>query len=487
MFPDDFKSRKQFLIQLAKDLVEWCQNNDNKQPKLEKSRPTGRGRCQKCDWKADKKTTIRCDSCKILLCKDHNANRDTKLHKSLLKLKIDISLKKSRMPDLAIETYQKLYDRPASDELIDFKENLIKEIEQINKNTQYLNDFFMNPHLREITHNEEIDVEEKQIALSKKYDNLIENADKYLARSEFLFSIGNDYQTVLSDLKVLQSFTTQKFYSNYLAVLWGCLNASILTQDFNFSLKILKELQNSILNEGSDLNLNDLKNLLTTSLFVYFKSPEGIVPMIDNFLSNPNIQNALISCCPYLVKYLIVALIINVQDFSQYQSKLLELIQNVRHLYTDPFVALISALYLDFDVHIVPLFIIRSLKVMKSNYFFADYCDVFHNNAGMLYVFSYCKIHNSVNFNTLSRYLELPEVQLKQHIKHLIEKGHLKARANEEENMLESLCHRDNEACSDKSRLISRMRNLIERSEALNTTDGMLLHNQHEDPAEMQA
>lgn len=70
-FPNDFKERKQFLIQLSKDLVEWDQGEPRIEPPAKVSLSNARGRCKSCPWRSDKKTSLVCGKCSKFCCKDH--------------------------------------------------------------------------------------------------------------------------------------------------------------------------------------------------------------------------------------------------------------------------------------------------------------------------------------------------------------------------------------------------------------------------------
>ena len=55
----------------VKKLVNWNEIKHDNQPIVKKSRKIGRGRCESCGWKEDRKTTMKCEKCLKFIFNEH--------------------------------------------------------------------------------------------------------------------------------------------------------------------------------------------------------------------------------------------------------------------------------------------------------------------------------------------------------------------------------------------------------------------------------
>lgn len=71
VLPSEYKSKRQFLIDLAKDLVPIQETDQIQKDVAKVPKVSSRSRCQVCPYKNDRKTKIVCHSCKKFICSDH--------------------------------------------------------------------------------------------------------------------------------------------------------------------------------------------------------------------------------------------------------------------------------------------------------------------------------------------------------------------------------------------------------------------------------
>ena len=101
---------------------------------------------------------------------------------------------------------------------------------------------------------------------------------------------------------------------NYLNGIWGKLASEILMQNWDAALEDLKRLQQFIDEStfGSSLQLLQQRTwLIHWSLFVFFNHPKGRDLIIELFLYQKQYLNAIQTTCPWILRYLSTAVIIN--------------------------------------------------------------------------------------------------------------------------------------------------------------------------------
>ena len=101
---------------------------------------------------------------------------------------------------------------------------------------------------------------------------------------------------------------------NYLNGIWGKLASEILMQNWDTALEDLKRLQQFIDEStfGSSLQLLQQRTwLIHWSLFVFFNHPKGRDLIIELFLYQKQYLNAIQTTCPWILRYLSTAVIIN--------------------------------------------------------------------------------------------------------------------------------------------------------------------------------
>ena len=101
---------------------------------------------------------------------------------------------------------------------------------------------------------------------------------------------------------------------NYLNGIWGKLASEILMQNWDTALEDLKRLQQFIDEStfGTSLQLLQQRTwLIHWSLFVFFNHQKGRDLIIELFLYQKQYLNAIQTTCPWILRYLSTAVIIN--------------------------------------------------------------------------------------------------------------------------------------------------------------------------------
>ena len=136
-------------------------------------------------------------------------------------------------------------------------------------------------------------------ARSPQIERLIIKSFFYLDASKFLY---------------IHRILVQPTDRNYLNGIWGKLASEILMQNWDAALEDLKRLQQFIDEStfGSSLQLLQQRTwLIHWSLFVFFNHPKGRDLIIELFLYQKQYLNAIQTTCPWILRYLSTAVIIN--------------------------------------------------------------------------------------------------------------------------------------------------------------------------------
>ncbi len=139
---------------------------------------------------------------------------------------------------------------------------------------------------------------------------------------------------------------------NYLNGLWGKLAAEILMQNWDTALEEVKRLQTFIDESTFSSSLQMLQQrtwLIHWSLFVFFNHPKGRELIIEMFLYQKQYLNAIQTTCPWILRYLSTAVIINKGNRRNVLKDLVKVIQEELYTYHDPITSFIEDLYVKFD------------------------------------------------------------------------------------------------------------------------------------------
>lgn len=242
-----------------------------------------------------------------------------------------------------------------------------------------------------------------------------------LAKLKFETGQYEDAAAVLDDVKLLYlgENTTEASEKAYRAA-WGKLAAEILAS--------LKSTQQNSWDAAWD-DLHELKDLIDNtrqfesplqqlehrswwihwSLFVFWNHPNGRNGIIDQFFQDKyvsTIQNS----CPWILRYLAVAVIINKKRRSQLKD-LVKVIEQEGYAYSDPILRFLANLYIKVDFESAQSELANCATLMQNDYFLNTFTNDFLENARIFIFESYVKIHRVIDLESLAKKLGMDDTE----------------------------------------------------------------------------
>lgn len=107
-------------------------------------------------------------------------------------------------------------------------------------------------------------------------------------------------------------------------------------------------------------------------------------------------MNAIQTTCPYILRYLAAAVVINKKK-RNYLKELVRVIDQESYRFQDPVTQFLEALYINFDFEAAEQKLKSCEKALANDYFLQPYKDEFVENARLFIFETYCKIHNTID------------------------------------------------------------------------------------------
>jgi len=255
----------------------------------------------------------------------------------------------------------------------------------------------------------------------------IENFYK-LSRMEY--DIG-DYKTAANCLTVYRAISnnTEKNFS----ALWGHFASSILTQNWEESLKDLKELQSIIDSKNSTPALKQLQQrtwLIHWSLFVYFNHNRSL--FADSFFNDKYI-NVIQTTCPHILRYMTVAIITSKKK-KNLMPDLVKIIQQESYTYRDAVTEFMECLFVNFDFEGAQTKLRECEATLLNDFFLVGIKDEFIENARLFIFETYCRIHQYIDIGLIAQKLNMGTDAAEKWIVNLIRNAKLDAKIDSENN-----------------------------------------------------
>jgi len=277
--------------------------------------------------------------------------------------------------------------------------------------------------------------------LREEYEIDMDTVEAFYRYGKVNYEIGNYIDTIVIMLSFRELAPDHELAFK---ALWGKLAGEILMMSTRetvvSALKDAYALQKIIdqqdeASDGSSVHHLELLAfrswLLTWSLFIFFKNPveddeEGAsdvgseyprasempeylrMQMIEFFMNQKHL-NALQMNCPWLLRYLCVAVIIAQKKSRKFKGRLINAVQQERYQYQDPITNFVVALYIDYNFDAANDCLQESQIVLENDYFLAPITEEFMTAARLAIIESVCKIHTKLETGTLAARINLDQ------------------------------------------------------------------------------
>jgi len=252
------------------------------------------------------------------------------------------------------------------------------------------------------------------------------------------YSCGNyaESSELLYRFRVLSTDNDKVAYAT-----WGRLACEILSMSWESALEELQKVRESIDTKLANNPLAQLQHrtsLVHWALFPLFNAEKAREPLLELYF-NANYINTIQANCPWILRYLTVAVITNrgrARNAGMQQKQMKDIVRIVKqesYEYQDPITRFVYALCIDFDFEEAQNQLVIAEQVLKSDFFLLAHADDFVDSARHLIFESYCKIHARIALKDLSARLGLNAEDAEKWIVNLIRDTRLDAKIDYKE------------------------------------------------------
>jgi len=242
--------------------------------------------------------------------------------------------------------------------------------------------------------------------------------EDYYDLAKFLFDCG-DYEVARDMLGHYIQLTGTSTVRGFNA-LWGKFASEILLKNWDDALVELSKLRSAVDDKAAPPleQLQQRSWLLHWSLFVFFNHSKGHDGIIDLFLSEKYLQ-AIQTNCPWLLRYLTTAVIINKRRRSTIKD-LVRIIGQEDTLRADPVTRFLECLYVNFDFDGAQKTLEECDRALRADYFLCNCADAFMEDARLFVFETYCRIHTKIDIAMLAEKLVMDQDRAERWIVDLI-------------------------------------------------------------------
>jgi len=272
--------------------------------------------------------------------------------------------------------------------------------------------------------------------------------ESFFAYGKFQFECGI-YDKAQKILSLYRDLDSEERSERAFDALWGKLACEILmivaqweAATANAALADLKELQRILDSRDSDpLHPPNLLEqlqfrswMLHWSLFVFFHQSDGRTQIVDFFLTTPRHRNVIETLCPWLLRYLVAAMIANKNRKPHLLQMLVQVVEQEHYEYSDPITELLECLLLNFDFERALATLARCERVLKIDYFLAGLRQDFVDNARTMIFETHCRLNSKIDISMLCSKLEMNPDEAEKWIVDLVRTAKLDAKIDLESN-----------------------------------------------------
>merc|ERR1719232_924333 len=338
------------------------------------------------------------------------------------------------MVDFYIEEYVKLYpDQDPPAEMTEKRKTVVEEFRKLQEETKPLLDIFADQQVTMQIQSSR-DAKQLQEYLVKEHKFKSEWVDTCFNYAKCLYEIGNYDEA--SEYLYFYRILCNPSDKNYLNGLWGKLASDILMQKWDHALEDLKRLQQFIDESTFGSSLQTLQQrtwLIHWSLFVFFNHQKGRDMIIDLFLYQKQYLNAIQTTCPWILRYLSTAVIINKSSRRNVMLDLVKVIQEESYPYRDPITSFIEDLYVNFDFDSAQQKLRRCETVLATDFFLVACLKDFIENSRLMIFETFCRIHQCISISMLAEKLNMVPTEAERWIVNLIRQAKLDAKIDSQQ------------------------------------------------------
>jgi len=338
-------------------------------------------------------------------------------------------LNNTNMVDFIMDVHKNLYpDKDVPQSLKEKRQEVVENFKRLQNETEPILKIFVNP---EVTKRIQNSRDSKQLLedLIKTYDFKMEMIDTCHNFAKFQFECGN--YSGAAEYLYFHRILVQPGDNNYLNGLWGKLASEILMQNWDPALEDLKRLQQFIDESTFGSSLQTLQQrtwLIHWSLFVFFNHPKGRDLIIEMFLYGKAYLNAIQTTCPWILRYLSTAVIINKSSRRNVMKDLVKVIQEESYTYQDPITSFIKDLYVNFDFDGAQQKLRECETVLVNDFFLVACLEEFIENSRLMIFETFCRIHQCISISMLAEKLNMSPEEAERWIVNLIRNAKLDAK-----------------------------------------------------------
>jgi len=367
-----------------------------------------------------------------------NNNTNCYLKEDLLNAKLEL-VKQTNMVDMEMELFQQLNGNAAvPTEMQGKKEAVDKRCKDLHTAAGKLVDLIENDFdtVKELTENDNFNM--TYLQENKNITN--ENLDALFKYGKELFNCGsyNEALYYLNYYVRLDPFSNQGF-----SALWGKLACNILSntdKGCDAAYTDLKYIADEWVDKSKfspSMTLEYRAWLLHWSIFIFFNknNANGREQIVEFLLMKDKHLNAIQNYCPWLLRYLAAAVVINKKGkrSGDLLKKLVRITQQERYTFKDPITQFVEALYVDFDFEGAQKMLQECEKVFEVDSFLYKFKEEFMNNSRSFIFETYFRIHKKIHIDKVAENLNKTPDEAERWIVNLIRNARLNAKINSEE------------------------------------------------------
>lgn len=272
--------------------------------------------------------------------------------------------------------------------------------------------------------------------LNENYGITLEQIEKSYEWARFLFEM-TDYSAASEILLNYRLLSQNMSPERVFASLWGKLACEILQRHWQKAVDDVARLREAIdsRNLTAPFALMQRTWLLHWSLFVLFNWHDARDDLTDLFFHERYLQAVQLNC-PYLLRYMIVAVVANPRRHGLIEQLMAVLRQETPAAFRDPITDFLECLYISFDFDGAQSKLARCTDVLRGDFFLVSWLGDFVENARLLIFETYCRVHQCIDISMLAQKLNMEQEQAEAWIVNMIRNARLDAKIDSQANRI---------------------------------------------------